>query len=322
MKCSQSLLGFCLLVGLCGCDLARSEYAVGTLERDRIHLAADSAEPIAAVDVREGDRVSAGAVLVRQNTDRIMPVLERTRAELAISRAQLAEAESGPRSQQIEQARARRRAAASAVGIAQRELDRQRSLIAQNYTSENAVDVLQERLEEAQARRQEIQAELALLEEGTRSELIDAARAEVRAREAAVSELEVSIARLQIAAPVAGIVDSLPMEIGERPQPGQTVAVLLSADRIYARVHVPEPIRTRLLVGDRALVTMDGYADALTGRVRWISADAAFTPYYALTQHDRSRLAYLAEIDLTAATDIPVGMPVEVRFPDLLQNSP
>jgi len=322
MKCSQSLLGFCLLVGLCGCDLARSEYAVGTLERDRIHLAADSAEPIAAVDVREGDRVSAGAVLVRQNTDRIMPVLERTRAELAISRAQLAEAESGPRSQQIEQARARRRAAASAVGIAQRELDRQRSLIAQNYTSENAVDVLQERLEEAQARRQEIQAELALLEEGTRSELIDAARAEVRAREAAVSELEVSIARLQIAAPVAGIVDSLPMEIGERPQPGQTVAVLLSADRIYARVHVPEPIRTRLLVGDRALVTMDGYADALTGRVRWISADAAFTPYYALTQHDRSRLAYLAEIDLTAATDIPVGMPVEVRFPDLLQDSP
>jgi HlyD family secretion protein len=52
--------------------------------------------------------------------------------------------------------------------------------------------------------------------------------------------------------------------------------------------------------------------------VRFVSAEAAFTPYYALTQEDRSRLAYLAEIDLeeNAAADVPTGMPVQVEFTD------
>ena len=51
--------------------------------------------------------------------------------------------------------------------------------------------------------------------------------------------------------------------------------------------------------------------------IRWISSEAAFTPYFALTQHDRSRLSYLAEIDLTDGGDLPAGIPVEARFPEL-----
>ena len=49
------------------------------------------------------------------------------------------------------------------------------------------------------------------------------------------------------------------------------------------------------------------------------AADAAFTPYFALSQHDRSRLSYVAEIDLTGEETerLPVGIPVQVTFPDL-----
>ena len=51
--------------------------------------------------------------------------------------------------------------------------------------------------------------------------------------------------------------------------------------------------------------------------VRFLSAQAAFTPYYALTQRDRSRLSYLMEVTLTepAAKELPTGVPVEVRTP-------
>jgi len=50
--------------------------------------------------------------------------------------------------------------------------------------------------------------------------------------------------------------------------------------------------------------------------VRFVSAEAAFTPYYALTQADRSRLSYLTLIDLdeSAAANIPTGMPVQVEL--------
>jgi HlyD family secretion protein len=59
----------------------------------------------------------------------------------------------------------------------------------------------------------------------------------------------------------------------------------------------------------------------LNGVVRFVSAEAAFTPYYALTQEDRSRLSYLAEIDLeeSAAAEVPTGMPVQVQLADVDQ---
>jgi HlyD family secretion protein len=156
-----------------------------------------------------------------------------------------------------------------------------------------------------------------MLQEGTRSEIIDSAKSRVAALDATVAELELTLARTRITAPVDGVIESLPFELGERPTPGQTLVVVLASGRTYARVHVPEPLRTRLHSGDAALVRIDGYAEAFPARIRWISADAAFTPYFALTQRDRSRLAYLAEIDLLEAGDLPAGIPVEVRFPDL-----
>ena len=72
-----------------------------------------------------------------------------------------------------------------------------------------------------------------------------------------------------------------------------------------------------LEVGAPAEVHVDGRDSPLDGRVRWISSEAAFTPYFALTQRDRSRLSYAAEVVLTReeVDTLPVGIPVEVRFP-------
>jgi HlyD family secretion protein len=47
-----------------------------------------------------------------------------------------------------------------------------------------------------------------------------------------------------------------------------------------------------------------------------VASEAAFTPYFALTERDRGHLAYLAEIDLVGETarELPTGLPVEVTF--------
>jgi HlyD family secretion protein len=51
-------------------------------------------------------------------------------------------------------------------------------------------------------------------------------------------------------------------------------------------------------------------------RVRSISRDPSFTPYYALTGDDASRLVYRAELVLTdeGASALPAGVPVQVRL--------
>ena len=92
---------------------------------------------------------------------------------------------------------------------------------------------------------------------------------------------------------------------------------MLADDAPYARVYLPEPLFSQMHVGDDVSVHIDGADQAYAGRVRFLSAQAAFTPYYALTQKDRSRLSYLMEVTLTeeSAKELPTGVPVEVRTP-------
>ena len=61
---------------------------------------------------------------------------------------------------------------------------------------------------------------------------------------------------------------------------------------------------------------IDGVEGEFAGRVRTVSHEAAFTPYYALTERDRGRLSYLAKIDLEgeAARELPTGLPLEAEL--------
>jgi HlyD family secretion protein len=65
-------------------------------------------------------------------------------------------------------------------------------------------------------------------------------------------------------------------------------------------------------------VRIDGVAGPLSGTVRYISAEASFTPYFALTQKDRTRLSFLSEItvDDPKAASLPAGVPVQVTLVD------
>lgn len=304
-----------LVLLIAGCDGDNGEFAVGTLERDRLDLAAESGEPVVAIEVREGARVATGDLLLVQDRSRLEAQLRALAAERDVAAARLLEAEHGPLVETIDRARAALAEAEAGVRTAALQLERERSLRVRDYASQNVLDVLQGNYDGAVARSNQAREALAELEAGTRSEIVAQLRASVAAVEARIDELGILIERASVRAPVAGTVEALPLELGERPLPGQTVVVLRAEAPTFARVHVPEPVRVRLAVGDPASVRLDGHPHDLPGRVRWVSAEAAFTPYFALTQHDRSRLSYLAEIELEPTTgDLPVGVPIEARF--------
>ena len=52
----------------------------------------------------------------------------------------------------------------------------------------------------------------------------------------------VDVERHDVRAPVDGVADSRMFELGERPNPGQAVMVLLAGDQVFARVYVPEQL--------------------------------------------------------------------------------
>jgi HlyD family secretion protein len=304
-----------LLAGACSDDGTGLEMH-GTLERDRLELVAESDEQIVEVLVHEGDHVPAGALLLRQQAGTMQPRMEQARAALAEAERRLADAVAGPRQREIDEGRAALAGAESAVETERREFERVEQLVERKLLSASSLDQARTRRDAAVAARDQARARLRLLQEGTRPEQIREAEAAVDRSRAALAELETSAALYEVRAPRAGWIEALPYELGERPPARAPVVVLLAEGTPYARIHVPEPLRARVLAGSRVAVSIDGVEDALDGTVRFISAEASFTPYYALTQKDRARLSYLAEIALDdeLAATLPVGVPVQVTI--------
>jgi HlyD family secretion protein len=300
-----------------GCTREAPLEVHGTVERDRLELIAESNERIIEVPVHEGDRVAAGAVLVRQEAGTVQPRIEQSRAALVEAQRRLADLEQGPRQREIDEARAALAGADSELKTAQSEFARVDALVSRKLLSESSLDQARARRDTARASRDAARARYELLRQGTRTEQVAEARAAVARATAALAEVETVAARYTVTAPRAGRVEALPYKLGERPAAGRPVAILLADGAPYARVYVPEPLRAQFVAGSKVQAAVDGVTGRLDGTVRYVSAEAAFTPYYALTQKDRSRLAFLAEITLDDANAeaLPAGMPIQVFVP-------
>lgn len=309
-----ALLPSLAMLAACGTD-ENLNRVVGELASDRIELVAETNEPIAAIAVAEGDAVDAGQELVRQDDARAVARLAGSDAALGQAQARLDELVRGPRAEQIAAARANVEGANQELEFRQSELERTREVHARGLTSPEALDRAQVALDAAQAA---LKLRLAQLEEmlaGTTVEELAQAEQAVKQAAAQRDSARVDLDRHTIRAPVAGIADSRLFEPGERPNPGQPLMILLAGEQPFARIYVPERLRVKVGPGTRAQVSVDGLADPIPGTVRWVASEAAFTPYFALTERDRGRLSYVAKIDLDyAGRRLPDGVPVEVEL--------
>jgi HlyD family secretion protein len=309
------LLTTLLIIGLSACDRTEVTYMVGTLERDRIELKVESSEPIIAIHARDGQAVAAGDPVLEQDPERATARLAQQIGLRKQAAARLAELQRGPREESIREARARLEASTVQKENTLASLERTREVFARGLSSEGRLDFDETSDKTAVAVEKANSEALDRLLHGTTIEELQQAAAALEAAEATVRQAQLDLDRTRIQAPVAGIIDKVLFRLGERPPPGTTIAVLLDSSRTFARVYVPEQLRAEIVPGKSIEVRVDGVDKTFTGRVRWVSSDAAFTPYFALTEHDRSRLSYLAEIDIPEAADLPSGIPLQAGLP-------
>jgi HlyD family secretion protein len=305
-----------LLALLAACSSPQAPPIVGTLERHRIEVAAPANEQIVALTVREGDRVQPGQVLAELDSGTQTAQREALAAQVQQARDRLRELQNGARPEELDAAQARLASAQADLTQAEREFARLSDLAGRGLAAASQLDQQLRARDGAVAAVRAAQAAVQLLRAGTRTEQLAQARSALAAAEAQLAQQAIVRARLQLKAPVAGSVESIPYRLGERPPLGAPVIVLLAGGVPYARVYIPEPLRARVRAGDAVQVRIDGIAAPLPGTVRYVAGEASFTPYYALTQRDRSRLVYVAEIDVTgeAAQALSAGVPLQVEL--------
>lgn len=316
------LLLLCASMLLPGCLNSTAEFALGTLERERIELIANHTEEITAILVKEGETVRKGQKLLQLDMRISQAQLAAISAQREQAAARLAELERGPRPERIAEAQAMLARSDSLLIEARQSLTRVKSLVAKKLASAAELDQSQAKYKAAVASLKADQARLSSLQHGSTVEELAQARQAFLQAQANAERQQLLLNKLSINAPRNGVIDSLLYKQGEQALAGSVVAVMLADTAPFARVYIPQPYRTRVSSGSKMRVHIEGVEQILTGQVRLISSDPSFTPYYSLTERDRSRLSYLAEIDLNAeeARLLPTGLPVQVELPEPAGN--
>jgi HlyD family secretion protein len=311
------LLSALLLVALTGCADA-DKPLLGTLEWDRVSLPAEASEVLLRIAVAEGERVEAGKLLLELDPRRQDARIAQARAEVEQAAAHLAELSNGARSETIEAARADLARNRAELTDAERSFSRIAELYQRKQVAIAELDRTRAARDQASAATRSAEAQLRELTNGTRPEQLEQAAAALEAARGNLDQLQVGREHLSLRAPRAGLVDALPFKVGDQPPAGAELVSLLVGEQPYARVFIPASIRAQVSVGDVMRVFVEGVEQPFQARVRSIRSEAAFTPYYALTGDDASRLMYRAELVLQgeAARQLPAGLPLRAERGD------
>ena len=303
--------------------------ATGYVEATEVRVASQVAGKVLEVNVEEGDRVNAGALLVRVDPTDLQLALNGAKAERNGADAQLRLLQAGARPEDLRQAEAQVAAAEADQHAAQSEqkaaaddLARFESLLAANAGSEKQRDdaaarrdLAAARMKAAGDRAQAARETLARLRSGARSQEIDGARARVAAVDAQIAQLNKNISDTHITAPVSGVVTTRLVDPGELVSPGMPTIVITDLDHAWANVYVDEPIVPNLKIGEKVTVLTDA-GQRMTGDISFISPRAEFTPRNVQTANERAKLVYRVKVLVdNRAGVLKPGMPVEAELP-------
>jgi multidrug resistance efflux pump len=245
---------------------------------DRVELSFEQSGRIVEILVDEGDAVKQGQVLARLDDRIARAQVARADAALTAAIARRDLARRGPRKDEIRAARADADAARASAWERGVSKDRAERLLAAEADAIPLAEVDTARgaaqATDAQARAAE--ARLALLEKGTRKELIAEAEAAVALAAAELEAARTVLAQTELVAPSDGVVLRRLHETGEHvtTMPPTTVLVIADTANLELRGEIDEADVGLVAVGQRGYATADAYGDRrFAGRVTLIAGE-------------------------------------------------
>jgi HlyD family secretion protein len=313
-----TLLLMLILFGglLSGCDAQVANLALGTLERQRIAHTATTNEVITALPVMAGSIVTKGTLLVQFDDTLQKAQVNKAKAGVALAQANLEKLRHGARPEEVSAATAKVRGEKADLQELEAAYQREVNLSKDQLTSKAKLNKALALRDKKRANVDAFNKNLQQLTNGTRIEDLQMAAASLHSAQAVLASENKKLDNLAVKATRDGLLDNLPWNLGERVIIGSPVAVVLAGAAPFVRLYIPEPKRVSIHIGLELPVYVDGIANVITGTVRWVSNQPAFTPYYALNQADRSGLMYLAQVQLpNEYAYLPSGVPAQVQLP-------
>lgn len=286
--------------------------ASGTIEATQINISPELPGRVIAINVKEGESVKAGDVLIQFDDTLLNAQHAQAEAGLRAAQANLDLLKAGASGEQLAVARTAVKRAKAAADAAQAAYDALPEA-AQQIT---AGQTLKQQLDIANATFDNARAQYNLMIAGARPQQLDAAQAQVDAAQAAVDALDVQIGKLTLTAPVDGVVLSRTIEPGEVASPGAALLVLGQLNDLTITVYVPEDRYGSIRLEQTAQVSVDSFpGETFSATVAHIADQAEFTPRNVQTASGRKTTVFAIRLNVSNSDGkLKPGMPADVKF--------
>ena len=285
----------------------------GYVEAEYVLVTSALGGTLTELPVARGQQVAASAPLFRLDDANERGARDEAAAKLSQAEAAYADLLTGKRPAEIDAIQAQRAQAAALLQQAGEEFQRQQRLRTTGASSIKQADDARAARDQAQARLDELDAQLRVARLPGREDQIRAAEAAVGAARGALAQAEWRLAQKSGTAPAAGLVSDTLFRPGEMVAAGQPVVKLLPPENVKLRFFVPEAEVARLAVGQDLTVRCDGCGAPIKARISFIAPQAEYTPPVIYSREQRARLVFLVEARPgERATDLRVGQPVDV----------
>jgi HlyD family secretion protein len=234
-----------------------------------IELASKVIGKVDWIGVEKGETVRAGQELVRLEDQEYKAQLLEAMGQLENLKAHLAELEHGPRPEEIARAKADSDQAQVDLRSANISLGRTRELARTGVLAQQALDDAEAKYGEAAAHAESLSKTFALMQIGTRSEDIDAAKAQVMQYQGAYDYARQEWENTIIRAPIGGTVLERNVErgefvtngfVGDKGAKGYVVS-LANLNDLQVELDINQSDFAKIGVSDVAWVSTDAYPD-------------------------------------------------------------
>jgi RND family efflux transporter MFP subunit len=238
-----------------------SDYVANLQSRQSVTLQPRVDGYIQEIYVKAGDRVEAGAPILRIDPAKQQAVVQRSVAAVATSQADFESARAT-----LVQLRARKESILSSVDFNQKEFSRFSKLTEQGATTKQKLDEVANNLRNARAELGQIDAQI-----NAQQASINSAATRIEETRAGAVQEEVQLDFYTVTAPFAGIVGDIPIKVGDNVNSTTQLTTVTQNQVLEVQISVPIENAPRLKMG-MPVELLDAQDKALVkGNVAFIS---------------------------------------------------
>ena len=221
---------------------------------DEANIASKISARVSEISVDIGSQVNQGDTIIKLDTQDLQAQVDQAQAAVNTAKANLTNAMSATRPEQIAQDQATLDSATETHEVAKKNYDRTKTLLEAGGATQQQLETANQQLTIAEAQQKTAQEVLNMHKNGATESSIDVFKAQVEQAEAALKTSQTSLINGTITSPISGVVTAKSINVGEMASPSATLASISNVNALCVNAYAPLDIVNQLKEGQDVVV--------------------------------------------------------------------